>query len=155
MLGVIKQIANVRFLGDKNKVEGLRAALAIAEIVGNDRTLIDAVAKEHGVSKPEDVRKLARLNKPEWEALLTQMKVDKRLASVKASSLVRNFERAYPTQAFAAQLRRDRRPKSSTEKKSPTLLMKSDELDLQRENVDLFFKRAGLNAGTSAASRRE
>lgn len=148
--GVIKQISNVRFLGDKKEVEGLRTTLAIADIVGNDRPLIDAVAKAHGVSKPEDVRKLARLNKREWETLLTTMKVDKRVASVKASSLARNFERSYPTQAFAAQLGRDTAPKIKNGKEIAELLMKSDGLDLQKENVDLFFKRAGLNAGTSA-----
>ncbi len=154
--GVIKQIANVRFLGDRKKVEGLRTTLAIADVIGNNRPLIDAVAKEHGLSKPEDVRKLARLNKREWEATLLKMKVDKRIASVKASSLARNFERTYPTQAFAAQLGRDTAPDANNAikhgKEIAALLTKSDDLDLQKENVDLFFKRAGLNTGTGASA---
>ena len=153
--GVIRQITNVRFLGDMNKVADLRTTLAIAAVVGNDRPLIDAVAKEHNLNKPEDVRKLARLNKPEWEALLTSMQVDQQLASVKASSLARNFERAYPTQAFAAQLRRDTAPKIRHGKEIAELLMRSDELDLQRENVDLFFQRTGLTEGANAPLRAE
>jgi Tc toxin complex TcA C-terminal TcB-binding domain/Neuraminidase-like domain/Salmonella virulence plasmid 28.1kDa A protein len=153
--GVISQISNVHFLGDMNKVADLHTTLAIAAVVGNDRPLIDAAAKEHGISKPEDVRKLARLNKPEWEALLTNMNLEQNIASAKASSLARNFERAYPTQAFAAQLRRDTAPKIQHGKEIADLLIKSEELDLKKENVDLFFKRAGLSTDANAPMRDE
>ena len=153
--GVIRQISNVHFLRDMNKVADLHTTLAIAAVVGNDRPLIDSVAKEHGISKPEDVRKLARLNKREWESILTNMNLEQNIASAKASSLARNFERAYPTQAFAAQLRRDTAPKIKHGEEIADLLIKSEELDLQKENVDLFFKRAGLSTDANTPMREE
>ena len=155
ILGTIKAITNVKFLGSERKVDDVRTRLAIAELVGGDRALIDAVARAHGVDKPEHVRRLARLNKREWQSALAKLDVDKDAASLRASQLARSFERSFPTQAFAAQLGRDTAPRLEHGKAIAELLMESDELDLQRDNIDLFFKRSGFAASKHAPVREE
>ncbi|GAA4026859.1 neuraminidase-like domain-containing protein [Actimicrobium antarcticum] len=165
--GVLKQITSVTFLGDKSNVDTLRTTLAIADVVGNDRALIATIAREKNLTAPEDVSKLARLNKRDWESLLTNMQLDTQVAAVKASSLARSFERAYPTHAFAAQLARDTAPTVVHGKDIAALLMATaatlatdtadtaNQLDLQRDNLDLYFKRTAHAESTNTALRDE
>ena len=95
-----------------------KAALALEELMGFDEAVLERIKESHRISKPEEVRKLAKLNRADWKKELGKLSIEGRsgrplekgTADVLASSLVRKMERAYPTAAFAAQLAREEGP---------------------------------------------
>lgn len=162
--GVIKKIANTKFLGNMQRAKDLRVSLAIGELIGYDQHIISEVGKIHGINKPADLHKLAHLNKQAWEETLKKaakniklgkQPLNKRLISLHASSLVRKMEKTYPTAAFAAQLERDKQPTVKHHKDIAALIKKHDELDLHKSNIDLFFKHKKLTTAKHKPVREE
>lgn len=154
IVGTLKKITNSDFLDDGAKADDLRRGLDVAGLLGNDARLLAAVAHEHGIQQPQDLRKLARLDKRAWEATLTKVGAGQDAAPL-ASSLVRKLEKAYPTQAFAAQLERDKSPGVAHAQAISRMLSEHADLDLHRSNIDLHFQRAGLTGDAHAALRNE
>ncbi|MGH9858371.1 MAG: carboxypeptidase-like regulatory domain-containing protein, partial [Acidobacteriota bacterium] len=117
--GVIKKITNVKFLGSTKKVKDLETSLALGELVGFDSSIIGQVAKAHRIKEPGDIKRLARLDKNAWKEELSKSAsnieiagkpINKRLVNLHASSLVRKMEKEFPAEAFAAQLKREKKP---------------------------------------------
>ncbi len=114
--GLIQQLSQVSLFTSPDAANEAGTRLQLADLLGFDNQIIDSVRKIQGLQKPEDLRKLAALNKTGWQNLLTQSAqqitaggkpLDPRLAGLHASALVRKMEARYPTAAFAAQLGRD------------------------------------------------
>lgn len=162
--GVIQKIASAEFLGNMKKVREMETILAIGDLIGHDRTLVREISKAHKIKKPADVRKLARLDKKDWEAVLNKFAkhiklgnrpLNKRLVSLHASSLVRKMEKDYPSEAFLAQLERDKKPVIDRQKDIAGILEEHDDFDLKSSNIDLFFKQKKLTAKKHQPAREE
>jgi hypothetical protein len=94
--------------------------LKLAELLGFNVGLVDEVTESLDVRTPDDLHRLARLERKDWTKLIRRrdsrvrlghQKIDPSLARRQSSVIVRRFERAYPTVAFSAQLSR-RRPEA-------------------------------------------
>jgi hypothetical protein len=114
--GLIQKLSQVSLFTSPDAANQAGTKLQLADLLGFDNRVIDSVRQIQGLQKPEDLRKLAALNKADWQNLLTKSAqqitaggkpLDPSLAGLHASALVRKMEARYPTAAFAAQLGRD------------------------------------------------
>lgn len=121
-----------------------KAVALLGEILGFDKSVIEAVIKSKGLKGPGDIRRLAALNKSDWKAELSKIaegkKTDKKLLGFQASVVVRKMEAAFPTVAFAAQLGREKGQVLQHQTEIVQFLESNDDFDLLHTNIDLFFK---------------
>ncbi len=112
-------------------------------LLGFGHTIIPKVAKARGIKKPEDARKLARLNTAAWVEEITKTRPavkDKQLISLYASAIVRKMEKEFPTVAFAAQLERAEKPVLKNQELIVSFFNRHDDFDMLKHNVDLYLK---------------
>jgi len=72
-----------------------------------------------------------------------------------ASTIVRKFEREYPTVAFAAQLEREKKPVLKNQDKIVRFLNKHEGFNLAKNNIDLYLKEKKLSKKENEAIREE
>ncbi|MBK9227451.1 MAG: hypothetical protein IPL67_10465 [Ignavibacteria bacterium] len=84
-------------------------SIALGQLLGFGNGIVPHVIKSKKITKPGDIKKLAKLNKAGWVEELTKLKgkkalnaSDKNEISLSASVLTRNLERKFPTMAFTA-----------------------------------------------------
>ena len=145
----INMLNSATFFKNKEKNDEAKASVALEQLLGFDDTLISEVRKSNNIKKPEDLVKLARLNKAAWKEELTKLtnakgaekqSVDKINIDLRASSIVRKMEQAYPTAAFAAQLARDEKSILNNQKVIADFLTKNEDFDLRNDNISVFLK---------------
>ncbi|EPC01624.1 hypothetical protein L861_16530 [Litchfieldella anticariensis FP35 = DSM 16096] len=162
--GAIEMIANKKFLGDVSKARKLQTDVAIGELLGFDRHIIDAVAKRHNITEPDDIGRLARLQKSEWTELLKKAGDDikvrgKPLATehieAHASALVHNMERAFPSQAFFGHLEKEKQPFLEHHADVIAITREHQDFDLKSSNIDQFFKKKKLTDNSHRIAREE
>lgn len=121
--------------------------LALGNVLGFNDQIINTVASSQKIDKPSDIRKLAKLNSAGWREVLTksagELNVDPALIRVHAAALARKMETAYPTQAFTAQLERAKEKTGPQHDAIVKLLTENEDFDLQRSNIDTFFRDKG------------
>ncbi|MBE7446239.1 MAG: hypothetical protein HS132_13675 [Planctomycetia bacterium] len=138
----------------------------MSELLGFDDLIISHISESQKIKKPEDVRKLAKLNKAAWKEELTKLAdkidlagkpLDKKLIDLHASSIVRKMEKAYPAMAFTAQLEREKKKNIilKNHKEITEFLTSHDDFDLQHSNIDLFLKKKKLATRKNEAMREE
>lgn len=132
-----------------------QAALALERLLGLQADTLAQIQQAHGITRPEQVRKLARLNRADWKAELGRLPAnpkagrtpDPGAADLLASSLVRRMETAYPTTAFAAQLQREKAPLLKHQTAIADWLSAHDDFDLRTDDVARQLKEDGAGAG--------
>jgi hypothetical protein len=114
----------------------------LAEMYGFGAKILPAIMTAKGLKKDADTKVLASLNKSDWEKEIGKVSKgsSKDLISNFASTIVRKFEQMYPTQAFSAQLKREKKELFSEQKKIVAFLDKYEQFDLQKSQIDLFVK---------------
>ncbi len=70
LMGLVDRLSKLAILDDGADPTHVAGSLALGELLGFEGHLVDAVRREHGVEKPEDLRKLASLDRPAWRAAL-------------------------------------------------------------------------------------
>jgi hypothetical protein len=162
--GFLKKITDDSFFENKSKAVDAKISLALADLLGSDEAIISEVKKSLNIKKPEDVRKLAGLNKADWKEVLTKSgdKIDvggkplnKKLINFHASSLARKMEKQFPSAAFSAQLEREKKPVLENQDAIVNFLKKNKDFDLQSSSIDLFLKEKNLNGNKNDAMRNE
>ncbi len=164
----LQQITDSSFFGSAEKAtEKTKDAgtyLALGELVGFDEAIISQVKNLQKIEKPEDVKKLAALNKAGWKEVLTKSAdkivsagrpLDKKLIDLQASSLARKMEKEFPTAAFTAQLGREKKTLYKNQEAIKDFLTKHDDFDLQKNNIDLFLKEKNRTVPHDEAMRDE
>ncbi len=132
--------------------------LALHKLFGFTGEWITQTAKAKGVRKPTDVGKLARLNTSDWTKEIAKAHPsikDKKLIRAYASSIARKMEREFPTQAFTAQLEREKNAVLANQDKLVAFLNKHDGFDLTSQNVDLYLKEKKVSRKESLAVGQE
>ena len=127
---------------------------ALGKFFGLGSTLIPAVILDRKIKKPEDLRNLARLNKAEWVKELTRLHAgtrDKQTISTLSSAIVRNFEKEFPTVAFAAQLEREDKALFRNQEKMVSFFSKHEDFDLQTHNIDRYLAENKVSQKDAAA----
>lgn len=146
---LLKLLTDDSFFKTETKASDAKTSLALAELLGFDDTIISEVKKLQKIKKPEDVRKLAGLNKADWKKVLTESAgkievggkpLNKKMIDFHASSLARKMEKEFPTAAFSAQLEREKKSVLENQDAVSDFLKKNEDFDLQNSNIDLFLK---------------
>ena len=160
-----KKISSADFFKSDGSAIDARLAAALGEWFGFDAHIIEIVKTDKKLKKPEDIRKLAALNKAEWKALLTKTAaapdhssgkpLDKKLIDIHASSLARKMEKEFPTVAFAAQLGREKKAVLQNQSEIARFFEKNEDFDLQHSNIDLFLKSKKMATPQHEAIRAE
>ena len=104
----------------------------------------------------EDIKKLAMLNKVEWEKILKKSAkkivlagrpINTKMIAFHASSLARKLEKKYTSVAFLAQL--ERSEGKDTQLKNPknfiAFMKKHEEFELESTNIEPFMKKKKLS----------
>jgi len=160
----LQKITDASFFSSEAKATHAKTSLALGELLGFDDLIISQISESQKIKKPEDVRKLARLNKAAWKEELTKLAdkidlagktIDKKLIDLHASSIVRKMEKAYPTMAFTAQLEREKKSILKNQKEITAFLSKHEDFDLRHSNIDLFIKEKKIAKKQSDAIREE
>ncbi|HEY0426486.1 MAG TPA: neuraminidase-like domain-containing protein [Pyrinomonadaceae bacterium] len=159
-----KKINDNSFFKNESKASGAKTSLALAELLGFDDAVISQVRQAQKIKTPEDVRRLAALNKADWKKVLTESAgkiningkpLDKKLINFHASALARKMEKEFPSVAFAAQLEREKKPVLQNQDAIRSFLKKHADFDLQTSSIDLFLKEKKLTGEKSDAVRDE
>ena len=159
-----KKINDDSFFKSESKALGAKTSLALTELLGFDDAIISQVREAQKIKKPEDVKRLAALNKADWKKVLTESAdkinidgkpLDKKLVDFHASSLARKMEKEFPGVAFAAQLEREKKNVLENQDAIKSFLKKHSDFDLQNSGIDLFLKEKKLTGDKSAAMRDE
>ncbi|WP_444944305.1 neuraminidase-like domain-containing protein [Microbulbifer sp. ZKSA006] len=160
----LEKIANKAFLVDASSAPKLKTELALGEILGFDKVFIDQVAKRENISSTDEIGRLAKLSKEDWSKLLKQADSEirpssKPLASgaieTYAKSLTLRLESAYPSEAFLAQLERDKQPRIKNRAEITALINEAAKFDLKSTNIDQLFEEKQLTGEEHQASREE
>jgi len=162
----LRKITDESFFKSNEKAKEAKTSIALGELLGFDEIIISQVKESQKIKKPEDVRKLAALNKAGWKEALTKSAakinlagkpIDKKLIDLHASSLVRKMEKEFPTIAFSAQLAREKKKNIILEnhKEITEFLARHEDFDLQHSNIDLFLKKKKLATKKNEAMREE
>jgi len=148
--GLLEQLTQVDVFRDADETTDARTKLYLGELFGFDEQIIEAVRNLQGIEQPEDIRRLAALNRADWKAVLTESAdrlnpggrpINKALIDLHASSLVRKMEVRFPTVAFAAQLERDHNSPLAQQPEMVKVFNDHPDFDLATTNIDAFFKQ--------------
>jgi hypothetical protein len=93
--------------GCREKGCGEKESEALGRLVGFGNEVMPHLIKTRYIKKPQDIRKLAGLNKADWVGEIKKANPDlkdNKLIDSYSSVIVRKFEKEYPTLAFTAQL---------------------------------------------------
>jgi hypothetical protein len=159
-----QKINDDAFFKNESKALDAKTSLTLVELLGFDEAIISQVREAQKIKKPEDVKRLAALNKADWKKVLTESAaeinvvgkpLDKELVDFHASSLASKMEREFPGVAFAAQLEREEKNVLENQDAIKSFLKKHSDFDLQNSSIDLFLKEQKLSDDTNAAMRDE
>ncbi len=160
----LQKITDESFFQSDVKAAQAKTSLALGELLGFDDHIIGRISASQKIKKPEDIKKLAKLNKAAWKKELTRAadkidlagkRLNKKMIDLHASSLVRKMEKAYPTMAFTAQLEREKKPVLEHQKEITAFLAKHEDFDLQRHNITTYLKDKKLTGKESEAIGEE
>lgn len=152
------KVSDPAFYASKGKEKKAKTNIELGKLLGFGSEVIPQIAKSKGIKKPEDARKLAKLNKAEWVKEITAAKPeikDKSVISTYASAIVRKMEKEFPTLAFAAQLERAQKPVLKNQDKIISFFNKHEDFDLTKHNVDLYLKEKKVTAKDKEAITEE
>ncbi len=161
---LVEYLAESDLLNLKLDKAQAKASMALADIMGFDKDIIESVKKIKRINKPEDVGKLARMNRKEWSTLLKKhaskinlsgRPVNKSVINRHASKLVRRFESKYPTIAYASQLKREPKPSLAHHKKLVSLLNKHTDFKLESSAIDAFFVQKNIDSKSNQGAKMQ
>lgn len=162
--GFIKKITDPSFFKNVETAKEAKTSFALGELLGFDEVIISQIKESQKIKRPEDVKKLAALNKAGWKEVLTKAAdtlviagkhLDRNLIDLHASSLVRRMEKEFPSVAFTAQLGREKKTRFNNQEAIHEFLTKHEDFDLQHSNIDLFLKKKKLATKKNEAMREE
>ncbi len=152
------KVSDPTFYSTKEKEEEAKTTIELGKLFGFGNEVIPQIAKSKGIKKPEDARKLAKLNKAGWVEEITKARPDikdKQLISTYASAIVRKMENEFPTLAFAAQLERSKKTVLKNQEKIVSFFNEHEDFDLTEHNVDLFLKDKKVTASDKEVINEE
>ncbi|HET7818178.1 MAG TPA: neuraminidase-like domain-containing protein, partial [Bacteroidia bacterium] len=142
-----EKITSPSFFSSETNSTHAKTNVVLAQLFGTDNDIIPHILKSKKITKPEDVKRLAKLNKKDWVNELTNVKDrsglnagNKNTIGLMASNIVRKMEKEFPTVAFTAQLEREKKPILKNHDAIVSFLSKHEDFDLEKHNVDLFLK---------------
>lgn len=120
----------------------VQTKVKIADLLGDDGSVRERVQKKHRITKPEDLRKLARLDEAEWATVIKEggKRIPRERAAAQARILSRRVEQEFPTTAFAARLERDGDAILARGAELAQVLKEHPDFDLQRGNGAMLLK---------------
>ncbi|WP_299455366.1 neuraminidase-like domain-containing protein [uncultured Microscilla sp.] len=141
--GFIEQLKQDSFFVDEAAQKDAQTQLALGQFLGLGNEAVPAIAKAHRLDSATDVKQLARLNKADWVKAIGKanpaLKKNDALSNY-ASLVVRRFEQAFPTIAFAAQLEREKKPVVKHQAALVAFLNAHPDFDFLHHQVDLYLK---------------
>ncbi|MBP1692559.1 MAG: hypothetical protein H6Q37_442, partial [Chloroflexi bacterium] len=148
LTGFFDRLGSVGILSTPQDVKRVKAQSAVADVLGFDQHILGKVMAIKKIHQPEDIGKLAELNPSEWRKLLKESsaeiqppgtKLDDRLIRTHASKLARNLEKRFPSEAFNAQILRDKKNDLPYAGPLRQTLKKEPDFNLLKTNIDTHF----------------
>jgi len=161
---VFQKITDASFFKNDSGALDAKTSLTLVEMLGFDDAIIARVREAQKIKTPEDVKRLAALNKTDWKEVLTESAgkiniagkpLDKELVDFHSASLARKMEMEFPGVAFAAQLEREKDNVLNNQDAIKSFLKEHADFDLQNSSIDLFLKDKKLTGDKNAAMRDE
>lgn len=159
--GLLERFQNVAAFSNGQKTRAV-TALSLSDALGYDEQIVDRIRKLQGIQRPQDVHKLARLNRAGWQKVLQSAAgstkpgdrpIRKSLVNLHASALVRKMEKRFPTTAFAAQVERDKTALQDHRNDLLGVFRDHPNFDLATGNIEAVFKQK-RKAARSAPARQ-
>ncbi|GGN81511.1 hypothetical protein GCM10011579_068170 [Streptomyces albiflavescens] len=139
--GLFAQFRDLELAPSERAAEQAQARLALAELLGDDQTLIDLAQALHSIEGPEQLHRLARLEQADWiEVLRTHaatrdVPLTDEAAARQAALLEARMATRFPATAFASRLASDPSPPFAQAATVAELLHAHPEFDLATGNV--------------------
>jgi len=152
------KVTDPAFYATKEKEKDAKTNIELGKLFGFGNEVILKIAESKDIKKPEDARKLAKMNKAGWVEEITKARPDikdKQVISTYASAIVRKMEKEFPTLAFAAQLERAKKPVLKNQEKIVSFFNKHEDFDMMKHNVDLFLKEKKVTLKDKEAINEE
>jgi 5-hydroxyisourate hydrolase-like protein (transthyretin family) len=155
------KVVDPSFYATKEKEKDAKVNFEMGKLLGFGNDIIPQIINSRGIKKPEDVKKLAKLNTADWEKEITSARSDikdKKLTHTYASAIVRKLEKEYPTLAFAAQLERDEKAQRKVLKNQDKIVSffnKHEDFEFLKHNVDLYLKEKKVKNENAEEIREE
>ncbi|UPZ15121.1 neuraminidase-like domain-containing protein [Flavobacterium humidisoli] len=155
------KLEDFSFSDKEDKSQEDKTIKELQKIVGFGNEMMPLIIKSKKITKPEDIKKLARLNKSEWVTELTAAKgkkitkEDKNNINLFASNIVRRLENQFPTTAFTAQLAREKKQLFANQKSILAFLNKNEDFDLKEDNIEHYIKQKKIPRKESEAVKEE
>lgn len=115
----------------------LNAVFQLSELTGGNMTLTTHLIKSGMITQPDDLKKLARYNSEDWEAILSKKEI---ASGLSATKLEANFTRKFPTAAFTARLEKDNNSSISHAATIAGFLNAHPNFDLLHTRIHQFAK---------------
>ncbi|HMH46001.1 MAG TPA: neuraminidase-like domain-containing protein, partial [Pyrinomonadaceae bacterium] len=163
-LEFLSKITDPSFFTPQSSAADAKIALTLSRLLGSNDALISEVKKTQQIEKPEDVKKLAALNRSDWKDLLSKsagkiqvdgQTLDKNLVDFHAISLTHRMEKEFPAVAFAAQLQREKEPVFENHDRISSFFEEHPDFDLQKSNIDAFLREKKQSGAENDGMRRE
>ena len=144
--GFFRKLVDSDLFENEKDANDAETNLKMGKLFGFGNNIIPHLLASKEINRPDDIKKLAKLNKKDWEvefrkASGTEEGNDEaaKAIGIFSSLIVRKMERTFPTAAFSAQLARESKVLKNQE---PIInfFNKFEDFDLVNSNVDLFLK---------------
>src|SRR5487761_1588213 len=150
-------------LGDGNhgftaqEVSAVRQTLSLGVLVKNSLPMVQQLNQQFAAGKYKTLPELATLSVQDWEALITAVGAGavpgnieavggKSAASVFAQETYDRVTRTYPTAALLNRVGQDALVPSSQQQPVAAFFNANPQLDLRRQNLEVYLKQAGEQA---------
>ena len=147
--GFVQQIADPAFFQSTETPGDIKLGDMISQLFALGKKSIPFIVADNNLKKEKDVQKLARFNKAKWVETLSKGNPELKestLVKSYASAIVRKFENAFPTTAFAAQLERSETDVLNNQTELVSFFSKHEDFDLAKNNVDTYLKTKKISA---------
>jgi hypothetical protein len=164
LAGFLDKISSEAFLTKKPKTGDAKVSAALTNLLGFDAEIVAEVKKAQKINKPQDIRKLAAMNKADWtkalagatrKASAAGVSADPEVLEFHALSLARKMEAEFPSVAFSAQLAREKKNFLGAQDEIKEIFAKHEDFDLLKTNVDRFLAEKKIAGAENEALRNE
>jgi hypothetical protein len=161
--GLLQRLQEAAVFAGPASATAATTGVALADVLGFNDQIIERARARQGIARPEEVRRLARLDHEDWKALLQESAASVKvgdhalrqdLIDLHAAALVRRLEQRFPTTAFAAQLERDPAALPAQREAVLGLLAGQPDFDLATGNVELSLAQDSAPKEAVKAAQR-
>lgn len=156
-----EKLEDISFASEREDLKEDKIFSTLSGLFGIGPDIIPQLIKSKKIKSPDDVKKLARLNKAEWVTELTKAKGkklsknDENSINLFASNIVRKMEKEFPTIAFTAQLAREKKQIFKHQNQLLSFLTENENFNLKEDNIEHYLNAKKMASSATEAVKEE